>query len=165
MSDIAPHSKFINMFSEIAIPGPEVTIQYPAIGRAMEYLRSVAEDSASEYSDKPLLPQEIERLTCMVYISFACTRSLHTWFDLSLLNELLERTEEVWVCSVSSLRWLLTQSVGKGPDGLRDTQRTGRLAEISRLLTWSSYSNLERRYLDILLEPNVDVGGLLSPEK
>jgi hypothetical protein len=55
--------------------------------------------------------------------------------------------------------------VGKGPDGLRDAQRTGRLADYLRLLTLWSYSDLERRYLDILLEPNVDVGDLLSPEK
>ncbi|KAE9371581.1 hypothetical protein N431DRAFT_545797 [Stipitochalara longipes BDJ] len=143
--DIAPHSKFINVFSEIAIPGPEISIQYPAIGRVMEYLRSLAKNSPLESSNQPLPQQEIERLMCIVYISFACTRSQYTRFNLELLNEFLERTEEVWFCSVSILR----------PD-----------AEIARLLTLSSYSSLEKRYLDILVqEPTEEVGGLLSPEE
>lgn len=95
------------------------------------------------YPDPSLSPQEIERLMCIVYIYFACTRFQHTRFNLAILNDFLEMTEEVWSCSVSTLHWLLTQSVGKGPGGLREAQRTGHLAEIARLLTVPSNRLLE----------------------
>jgi uncharacterized protein YwbE len=100
---------------------------------------------------------------CIVYISFACTRSQHSHFNLELLNDFLETTEHVWYNSVTTLRWLLTQSVGKGPAGLKDDQRTGRLAEIARLLTQSSYTSLEKTYLGILVQEPAGAGGLLSP--
>jgi len=131
----------------------------------MEYLRSLAENPPPAYSDRPASPQEIERLMCIVYISFACTHSQNTRFNLALLNEFLETTEEVWFCSISTLHWLLTQSVGKGPAGFRDAQRTGHLAAITRLLTLSTLSSLEKRYLDTLVqEPTDEMEGLLSPE-
>jgi hypothetical protein len=58
---------------------------------------------------------------------------------------------------------LLTQSLGKGPAGLTDAQRTGRLAEIARLLTQSSYTSLEKQYLGILVQEPAEPAGLLSP--
>jgi hypothetical protein len=84
-----------------------------------------------------LSEKKIERLMCIVYISFACTRSQYTRFNLELLNEFLEITEHVWLGSTSTFRWLLTQSVGKGAAGLEDDQRTGRLARIAKLSTLS----------------------------
>jgi hypothetical protein len=129
----------------------------------MEFLRSLEAVPPSNYSDGVLPEKEIERLMCIVYISFACTHSQYYRFSLELLDEFLETTEQVWLGSTSTLRWLLTQSVGKGPAGLKDAQRTGRLAEIARLLTLSSYVSLEKRYLDILVQEPAEVGGLLSP--
>jgi hypothetical protein len=161
--DASPTSKFINVFSEIPVPGPEISFQYPAIGRAIKSLNSLANIPPHSYSDGPLSEQEIDRLMCIVYISFACTRSQHSCFNLELLNDFLETTEHVWYNSVATLRWLLTQSVGKGPAGLKDAQRTGRLAEIARLLTQSSYNSLEKNYLGILVQEPAEAGGLLSP--
>lgn len=129
----------------------------------MEFLRSLETVPPPGYSDGILPEKEIERLLCIVYISFACTRSQNNRFNLELLDEFLETTEQVWLASTSTLRWLLTQSVGKGPAGLRDAQRTGRLAEIARLLTLSSYPSLEKRYLDILVQEPNQAGGFLSP--
>ena len=160
--DTAPHSKFINLFSEIAIPKPGISLKCPAIGRAMEFLRFSAKTPPSHSSDRPLPEKEIERLMCIVYISFACTRSQYTRFNIELLNELLEITEHVWLGSVSTFRWLLTQSAGKGLTGLKDDQRTGRLAGIARLHPLSSYSSLEKRYLDILVQELAENGGLIS---
>jgi hypothetical protein len=98
----------------------------------------------------------------MVYISFACTRSDYSHFDLNLLNDLLGSAEQLWFNSTSTLRWLLTRSVGKGPTGLKDAQRTGRLAEIARLLSLSSYSSLERSYLGILEDEPAEIGSILD---
>jgi hypothetical protein len=161
--EIGSYSKFINVFSEIAIPEANLLLQHSAIGRAMDFLNFSAETPLSEYSDQPLPEKEIERLMCIVYISFACTHSQYTQSDLELLNEFLETTEHVWLGSTSTLHWLLTQSVGKGPAGLKDDQRTRRLVKIARPLAFTSYSSLEKRYLDALIqEPNGGVS-LLSP--
>ena len=113
----------------------------------MEYLECRARIPTSDLSDQYLPDQEIDRLMCMVYISFACTRIRHSSFDLDLLNEFLESTEHLWLSSTSILRWLLTQSVGKGPAGLRDAKRMGLFDEVARLQTLSSQGSLEKRYL------------------
>ena len=164
LQETAPNPNFINLFSEIESPEPDTLLQYPAIRRAMEFLRSLAQIPPFDSFHRHLPEQEIERLMCIVYISFAFTPTQNNRFNLELLNDFLETTEEVWSCSVFTLRWLLIQSVGKGPAGLKDAQRTGRLAEIARFLTSSSYNTLEKRYLDILVQEPNEVGGLLSPE-
>lgn len=157
-----PHSKFINFFSEVAIPGSEVSFKFPAIGRATELLKPPAKTSLSNDLDRPLSSKERERLTCFFYISLVLKGSQSSHFNLQWLNEFLERTEEMWRDCISTLRWLLTQSVGKGPGWLKDVQRTERLALIAGILKLSSYSTLEDRYLGILVQEPAEAGGLLS---
>jgi hypothetical protein len=159
-----PHSKFLNVFSEIAVPGPEMVIDYPVIGRAIDFLKSLA--SPADEGERAVPPQEIERLMCLVYISFVFKRYQNSRSHLEWLNGFLEMTEQVWLNSVPMLRWLLIQSVGKGPGALKDSQRTEQLAEVARRLNLSTYySSVEERYLGILVQEPAETGGLLSPDE
>jgi len=159
-----PHSRFLNIFSEIAVPGPEMLILYPSIGRAIEFLKSFA--PPAEDAERSVPPKEIERLVCLVYISFVFKRYPNSHSHIQWLNGFLEMTEQVWYNSVPILRWLLIQSVGKGPGAMKDSQRTEQLAEVARRLNLSSYyRSVEERYLSILVQEPAETGGLLSPDE
>jgi len=155
-----PHSKFLNLFSEIAVPGPDVVIDYPAIGRAIGFLKSTR--TSHDETERPGPPQEIERLMCLVYVSLVFKRSQNSRSHVEQLNGFLERTEQVWFNSIPILRWLLIQNAGKEPDGLKDEERTERLAEAARRMNLSSpYSSVEERYLGILAQEPAETEGLL----
>jgi hypothetical protein len=71
-------------------------------------------------------------------------------------------TEPVWRNSLESLRWLLLQGMGRGPEDAEQMQRTERLAEVAALLKEYSWRSMEDRLLNILLGERVDEGGGMS---
>jgi hypothetical protein len=140
-----PHSDFLNFFDGIRIVTPEVAERYPAISRTIDFLRA---------SQGPEL--EETRLKCLFYIAIRFKAASRAQFDLSLLNDSLELTEHVWRNSVDSLRWLLLQGMGCGPENQESLQRVEKLGEIAGLLKEYPWRRMEDRLLGILLGENYD---------
>jgi hypothetical protein len=61
-------------------------------------------------------------------------------------------TEQIWTNSVETLRWMLLQGMGRGPEVPESLRRTDKLAEVARLLQENSWRRLEDRYCTLLLD-------------
>jgi hypothetical protein len=136
-----PHSNFVSFFSEITTVSPETSNRYPAIARAIYSLRS---------EKKP--GQDVSRLICLFYIAVIFKHAKRSNYDLSWLNDSLEMTETIWSNSVETLRWLLLQGMGRGPEAPESLARTEKLAEVASLLKENSWRRLEDRYSKLLLD-------------
>jgi hypothetical protein len=143
-----PHSNFVSFFSEITTISQQTAHQYPSIARAVAYLRS----------PPTRLGQEISRLVCLFYIAVIFKHAHRSHFDLSWLNDSLAMTEQIWSNCVETLRWLLLQGMGRGPEVPESLVRTEKLAEVARLLKENSWRRLEDRYCTLLLDGPNGVG-------
>lgn len=137
-----PHSNFVSFFSEITTISQETADQYPVIARAVSFLRSPP--------NKP--GQEIARLMCLFYIAVIFKHAKRSEYDLSWLNDSLAMTEQIWSNSIETLRWLLLQGMGRGPEIPESLARTEKLAELAKLLKENSWRRMEDRYLKLLLD-------------
>ena len=136
-----PHSNFVSFFSEITTVSLETTERYPAITRAIFLLRSTTTPG-----------QEVARLICLFYIAVIFKHAHRSHYDLSWLNDSLSMTEQIWTNHVETLRWLLLQGMGRGPEAPESLKRTEKLAEVARLLQENSWRRLEDRYCTLLLD-------------
>jgi hypothetical protein len=135
-----PHSDFLNFFEDVRVVTQDISDIYPAIARAIGYLRS---------SPGPEL--EETRLKCLFYIAVIFKDANVSRFDLSWLNVSLGMTENIWSNSVESLRWLLLQGMGRGPENREALERTEQLGQVARLLKDYPWRRIEDRLLDIIL--------------
>lgn len=134
-----PHSNFLNFFDGVRVMGPETAAKFPVISRAIDFLQ-VSQGSELEET----------RLKCLFYIAIIFKASNRSQLDLSLLNDSLAMTEDIWTKSLESLRWLLLQGMGRGPKGQGSLQRTARLRELAGLLQEYPWRRMEDRLLNIL---------------
>jgi hypothetical protein len=138
----APHSNFVNFFQDIKTDTLNIRHQYPAIARATIFLRSSRHAADND-----------DRLMCLFYIAIIIKDSNHRHYDLSWLNDSLHKTEDVWTSSVQSLRWLLLQGMGRGPEEPGAMLRTQRLESAARGLKEHSWRRMEDRLLSLILGP------------
>ena len=137
-----PHSNFVNFFQDIKTDTLNIRHQYPAIARATVFLRSSHHSADNE-----------DRLMCLFYIAMILKDSNEGKYDPSWLNDSLQKTEHVWTNSVQSLRWLLLQGMGRGPEGPDAMSRTERLETVARALQEHSWRRMEDRLLSLILGP------------
>jgi hypothetical protein len=135
-----PHSDFLNFFDGIKVLEEEVVVRFPAITRAIGFLRL-----------KQGTQREETRIKCLLYIAIIFKDSSRAHYDLSWLNKSLEMTEKVWKNSVESLRWLLLQGMGRGPENPESLKRTEKLSQVATLLEQYPWRRMEDRLLNILL--------------
>ena len=136
-----PHSNFVSFFSEITTVSPETAERYPFITKAIMLLRTATKPG-----------QEVSRVICLFYIAIIFKHAHRSHFDLSWLNDSLAMTEQIWTNSVETLRWLLLQGMGRGPEAPESLARTEKLAEVARLLQENSWRRLEAQYCALLLD-------------
>ncbi|KAG0649025.1 hypothetical protein D0Z07_5028 [Hyphodiscus hymeniophilus] len=137
-----PHSNFVNFFSDITTINQDMVGQYPSVEKAVTFLRSSSEQPH----------QKIARVMCLFYIAIIFKHAHRSHFDLSWLNDSLSMTEQIWSNSVETLRWMLLQGMGRGPEVPESLARTEKLAEVARLLKENSWRRLEDRYSNLLLD-------------
>ena len=140
-----PHSDFLNFFDGVEVISDDIAEQYPSITRAIDFLRSLGSGGNEE-----------DRIKCLFYIAVILKDSNRGRYDLSLLDESLAMTEHVWSNNVSSLRWLLLQGMGRGPDDAANLKRAKKLGEVAKLLMEYPWRRMEDRLLGILLSGSVD---------
>jgi len=135
-----PHSNFVNFFQDIQTDTLKIRHQYPAIARAIIFLRSSHHMSGTE-----------DRLMCLFYIAIILKETNEGKYDPRWLNDSLQKTEHVWTDSVQSLRWLLLQGMGRGPEGPGAMMRTERLERVARALQDHSWRRMEDRLLSLIV--------------
>lgn len=89
---------------------------------------------------------------CLFYIAVIFKHAKRSEYDLSWLNDSLAMTEQIWSNSIETLRWLLLQGMGRGPEIPESLARTEKLAELAKLLKENSWRRMEDRYLKLLLD-------------
>lgn len=136
----SPHSNFVNFFQDIRTDTLSIRHQYPAIARATVFLRSSHHSSDDE-----------DRLMCLFYIAIVLKDSNEGKYDPAWLNDSLQKTEYVWASSIQSLRWLLLQGMGRGPEGPDSMSRTERLENVAKALQKHPWRRMEDRLLSLIL--------------
>jgi hypothetical protein len=137
-----PHSNFVSFFSDITTISQGRAGQYSTIEEAITFLRS-----------PPTQPsQKIARIICLFYIAVIFKHAHRSHYDLSWLNDSLSMTEQIWSNSVETLRWLLLQGMGRGPEIPESLARTEKLADVANLLKENSWRRMEDRYSNLLLD-------------
>jgi len=114
----------------------------PTIEKAVAFLHSPPNQ----------LSQKIARIICLFYIAVIFKHAHRSDYDLSWLNDSLAMTETIWSNSVETLRWLLLQGMGRGPEVPESLARTEKLVKVARLLKENSWRRLEDRYSNLLLD-------------
>ncbi|KAH8602107.1 hypothetical protein B0O99DRAFT_735571 [Bisporella sp. PMI_857] len=140
------HSEFLNFFDGIRISNEDILQDYPAIMKAVVFLSSSGNDDSTQQL----------RTKCLFYIAIILKESSRAHYSVSSLNKSLELTEYVWNNSVTSLRWLLLQGMGRGPNQSENLRRSTKLGEIALLLKEYPWRRMEDRLLSILLGRTLD---------
>lgn len=150
-----PHSDFINFFQDITIETMDIRHRYPAIARATVFLRSSHDPADNE-----------DRLMCLFYIALVLRSSKQGKYDPHWLNDSLQKTEDLWGTSIKSLRWLLLQGMGRGPEGPDAMSITGRLESVAKALQECPWRRMEDRLLSLILGPEEthDSGDILMED-
>lgn len=136
-----PHSDFLNFFEDVRVVTQGNTDRYAALARAIEYLRA-----------PQIAELEETRLKCLFYFAIIFKDAHLSQFNLSWLNDSLEMTEPIWTTSLESLRWLLLQGMGRGPENLESLKHTEELRRVANLLAKYPWRRMEDRLLDIVLD-------------
>ncbi|KAH8668128.1 hypothetical protein BGZ60DRAFT_43924 [Tricladium varicosporioides] len=143
-----PHSDFINFFQDIQADTLNIRHRYPAIARAAVFLRA---------AQLPNTRNE-DRLMCLFYIAIILKDASCRRFDLAWLDASLSKTEDIWSNSIYSLRWLLLQGMGRGPETPEAIERTRSLEKVVRVLKENQWQRMEDRLLSVIFaEDNVSV--------